>query len=165
MAEGDEPRVIAEFCNYDELINALRARVAELNLSGEQIDRRSGLADHYAQKLLGPNQIRRLGAISLGPFLGALAVRGRLIEDRAAVEKLRRQTTPRQSQFVRSVAVYTKLTTRFLRKIGAKGGENSRKYMSARQARALARRAARARWTKAGAGGDCNAGAGNGAGR
>ena len=143
---GEGPRVICEFSDYDELINGLRLRAAELNLSGEQLDLVSGLPARYRQKLLGPNPIRRLGAISLGPFLGALAVRGLLVEDKAAVERLRRQTTPRKSQFVRSAAVHTNLTTRFLRKIGAKGGENSRKYLGKRLVKRLARRAANARW-------------------
>ena len=147
MAEGEE-RVIAEFSDYDELINALRLRATELNLSGEQVDCYSGLPARYTQKLLGPNPIRRLGAISLGPFLGALAVRGLLVEDKAAVERLRRQTTPRKSQFVRSTAVHTKLTTRFLRKIGAKGGKNSRKYLGKRLVKRLARKAALARWRR-----------------
>ena len=76
MAEGEAPRVIGEFTDYNELITALRARAAELNLSGADADRLSGLPDRYAQKLLGPQQIRRLGATSLGPFLGALALPG-----------------------------------------------------------------------------------------
>ena len=58
MAEGDEPRVIGEFSNYDELINALRKRAAELNLSGETVDSFAGLPARYTQKLLGPNQKR-----------------------------------------------------------------------------------------------------------
>src|SRR6516164_2646663 len=101
MAEGEDPRIVAEFSDYNELITALRLRAAELNLSGEQCDLLSGLPARYSQKLLGPNQIRRLGAISLGPFLGALAVRGLLVEDKAGVERLRNQTTPRKSQFAR----------------------------------------------------------------
>ena len=100
MAEGDG-RVIAAFSDYNELINALRLCAAELNLSGEAIDAVSGLPSRYAGKLLGPNQVRRLGAISLGPFLGALAVRGLLVEDSVALEKLRRQTTPRRNEYER----------------------------------------------------------------
>ena len=146
MADEGAPRVIAEFSNYDEMINGLRLRANELNVSGEQLDAYSGLPSKYAQKLLGPNQIRRLGAISLGPFLGALCVKGQFVEDKAAVEKLLRQTTPRKSEFVRSVAVHGHLTTRFLRKIGKKGGENSRKYLGKRSVKQLARRAANARW-------------------
>ncbi|MFZ2082670.1 MAG: hypothetical protein WAV38_39640, partial [Xanthobacteraceae bacterium] len=124
MSEGEAPRVVAEFSDYDELIDALRQRAAELNISGEQIDRRSGLADRYTQKLLNPNNpIRRLGAISLGPFLGALAVRGLLVEDLAAVEKLRRQTTPRNLSFVRAAPRTIIFTLRFFKKIGRKGAQ------------------------------------------
>src|SRR5262249_47000383 len=149
----DDARVIAEFCNYDELINALRIRAAELNLSGQECDRVSGLPDRYSQKLLGPHQIRRLGALSLGPFLGALAVRGVLVEDKAAVERLRSQTTPRKAQYarpgMRAGSVQISLSDRFMQKIRKKGGENSRKYMSKRLAKQLARKAALARWHRA----------------
>ena len=42
MAEGEGPRVICEFSDYAELINGLRRRAAELNLSGADADRLSG---------------------------------------------------------------------------------------------------------------------------
>ena len=48
---------------------------------------------------------------------------------------------------MRSVAVHA-VTTRFLRKIGAKGGANSRKYLGKRLVKQLARKAALARWRK-----------------
>ena len=142
----DEPRVLGEFSDYDELISALRARAAELNLSGQAIDTVSGLADRYAAKLLGPQQIRRLGATSFGPFFGALAVRGVLVEDKAAVAKLRSRTTPRNERYVRNGVVHVQLTRRFFQKIGRIGGENSRKYLGKRLVKQLARKAAAARW-------------------
>ncbi len=146
----ERPRVIAEFSNYDELINALRLRAAELNLSGEQIDCYAGLPARYAQKLLGPNPVRRLGSISLGPFLGALGVRCILVEDETSVERIRRQITPRKAQYarngMRAGSVQISLTSRFMQQIRKKGGENSRKYMSKRLAKQLAKRAAAARW-------------------
>src|SRR6516165_1160445 len=132
--------------------NSDAGRAAELNLSGEQVDLVSGLPARYTQKLLGPNQIRRLGAISLGPFLGALAVRGLLVEDKAAVERLRSQTTPRKAQYARpgmhAGSVHVLLTGRFMKKIRQKAGENSRKYLGKRLRKQLARRAAAARWKK-----------------
>jgi hypothetical protein len=148
MAEG-EARVICEFSDYDELINGLRLRAAELNLSGEQIDGVSGLASRYSQKLLGPAQVRRLGAISFGPFLGALAVRGVLVEDRTALEKLRRRTTPRQNQFVRAGATHVTLTFRFMQKIGRLGAQARIDNSTKQQRSAWARKAAIARWRKA----------------
>ena len=142
----DAPRVLGEFSDYDELISALRARANELNLSGQAIDTVSGLADRYAAKLLGPQQIRRLGATSFGPFFGALAVRGVLVEDKAAVAKLRSRTTPRNERYVRNGVVHVQLTRRFFQKIGRIGGENSRKYLGKRLIKQLARKAAAARW-------------------
>jgi hypothetical protein len=107
MAEGDAPpKIVGEFSDYNELITALRARAASLNLSGPAIDSLSGLPDRYAQKLLGPAAVRRLGMTSLGPFFGALAVRALLIEDKAAVARLRSRTSPRQSQYARRVSLY-----------------------------------------------------------
>ena len=49
---GEGPRVICEFSDYDELINGLRLRAAELNLSGEQVDLVSGLPARYTQNFL-----------------------------------------------------------------------------------------------------------------
>ena len=148
MADEGAPRVIAVFSNYDEMINGLRLRANELNVSGEQLDAYSGLPSKYAQKLLGPNQIRRLGAISLGPFLGALCVKGQFVEDKAAVEKLLRQTTPRKAQYVRGGATYLTLTTRFMQKIGRKGAQARVDNSTKEQRREWARKAAIARWRK-----------------
>jgi hypothetical protein len=147
MAEGDEPRVIGEFANYDEMIAALRARAAELNLSGETIDAVSGLASRYAQKLLGPHQVRRLGATSLGPFFGALAVRGVLVEDKAAVAKLRSRTTSRNGSYVRDAPSII-LTVRFFQKIGRLGAQARINNSTKQQRQEWARKAAAARWRK-----------------
>jgi hypothetical protein len=148
----DEPRVIGEFSNYDEMIAALRVRAAELNLSGHSIDSLSGLPDRYAQKLLGPNAVRRLGMTSLGPMYGALGVSALLIENKAAAARIRSQTTPRNNSYVRdgmrAGSVHLMLTDRFMRKIRKKGGENSRKYLGKRLVKQLARKAAAARWAK-----------------
>jgi hypothetical protein len=145
MAAGDEPRVICEFSDYAELLNGLRRRAAELNLSGETLDCVSGLPAKYAQKLLGPSQIRRLGATSFGPFLGALAVRGVLVEDRTALEKLRSQTTPRQDVYVRADATHVTLTFRFMQKIGRLGAKARIATTTKQQRQEWARKAATAR--------------------
>jgi hypothetical protein len=145
---GDERRVIGEFSNYDELLNVLRARRAELNLSGQELDSVSNLPDRYSQKLLGPHQLRRLGATSLGSFFGALALRGVLVEDKAAVERLRRQTTARNLSYVRGGATHLTLTTRFMQKIGRLGAQARIDNSTKQQRQEWARQAAIARWRK-----------------
>jgi hypothetical protein len=148
MAEGDErPRVLGEFTNYDEMIAALRARAAELNLSGQSIDSLSGLAERYAAKLLGPAQVRRLGATSLGPFFGALGVRGVLVEDKAAIAKVRSRTTPRNGSYVRSAPSIV-FTVRFFKRIGRKGAQARIDNSTKQQRQEWARNAANARWRK-----------------
>jgi hypothetical protein len=81
-----------------------------------------------------------------------LAVRGVLLEDKAAVERLRRRTTPRKAQYarpgMRAGSVQISLTDRFMQKIRKKGGQNSRKYLPKRLVKQLARKAALARWRK-----------------
>jgi hypothetical protein len=130
----DDERVIGEFTNYDEMIAALRARAAELNLSGEAIDNLSGLTARHSQKLLGPHQIRRLGAISLGPFFGALAVRGVLLEDRAALAKLRsRRITPRNGSYVRPSYTLVSVTDRKWAKIQKLGRQARWKKLTPQQ--------------------------------
>jgi hypothetical protein len=80
-------RQLAEATTYDGLIAAFRNRAAELQVAGETIDEVAGLPARYSAKLLGPNQIRRIGAISLGPLLGALALKLVIVEDEDALRQ------------------------------------------------------------------------------
>jgi hypothetical protein len=146
MAEGDEPKVVAEFVDYGGLIDGLRRRAAELNLSGETIDAVSGLPSRYSAKLLGPQQIRKIGATSLGPFFGALAVRGVLLEDRAALARLRK-TPVRNLSYVRSTPS-TVFTVRWFRSIGRKGAQARIANSTKQQRQEWARNAAITRWRK-----------------
>jgi hypothetical protein len=145
MAEDD---VFATWSDYNEMINSLRLRAADLNLSGADADRISGLPERYAQKLLGPNQVRRLGACSLGPFLGALCLKGQFVEDKAALERLRRRTTPRRNEYVRTDATHVVLTFRFMQKIGRLGAQARIDNSTKAQRQEWARQAAIARWRK-----------------
>jgi len=146
LAEDDEPRVIADVTSYEQMLAALRARVNELQLNGERFDEFAGLPRGYLSKLIGAKPIRRLGMTSFAPVLAGLGLRLLVIEDNAATERLKNKLPPRNQSYVRSVAVHTNVTTRFLRKIGAKGGENSRKFLGKRLVKQLARKAAAARW-------------------
>jgi hypothetical protein len=145
MVEDAEPKVVGEFRDYDALLSVLRQRAAELNLAGQELDRVSGLPDRYAQKLLGPRPVRRLGPVSFAPFLGALGLRAVLVEDKAALDKVRRQTTPRNSSFVRAAPSIV-LTVRYFKRIGRKGAQARVDNSTKEQRREWARKAAIARW-------------------
>jgi len=58
-----------------ELVEVIRRRVAELNLSYETIDDVAGLPGRYTNKLLSDRPRKGLGEMSLGAILGAVALR------------------------------------------------------------------------------------------
>ena len=134
MAQSERPRVIADVSSYEQMLAALRLRAHELQIAGEHFDEYSGLPRGYLSKLIGARPVRRLGMTSFAPVLVGLGLRLLIIEDQDATKRLKNRLPPRNESYVRSVAVHTNLTTRFLRKIGAKGGENSRKYLGKRLA-------------------------------
>jgi hypothetical protein len=142
-----EPRTVATFSEYNELLDGLRARVAELNVAGHTIDHVGGLPVGFTQKVLGPRQVRRIGMLSLGAIFGALGLKGQLVEDPEAFARVAGRLNPRK---MRTCAVQARiefsLTRRFYRKIGRIGGRLSRSKMSKKRASELGRRAAMARW-------------------
>ena len=58
MAEGDGPRVVAEFSDYAGMLEALRRRVNELALNGERFDEYAGLPRGYLSKLVRAKPVR-----------------------------------------------------------------------------------------------------------
>jgi hypothetical protein len=85
--------------NYDDLIDAIRTRVAELCISRNELDHLAGIANGHSGKLLGPGRIKRFGRITLGPTLGAIGCKLILVEDPAATAKtLARRKLVEESQ-------------------------------------------------------------------
>ena len=80
----------------DDIVAALRARRDELNISHETIDAIALYADGYTSKLLAPEPMKGLGHISLPSLLEALGCALVLVEDSAAVERMRGKWTPRK---------------------------------------------------------------------
>jgi hypothetical protein len=64
-----------------ELLDALRARRDELQVSHQTIDHVAGFPDGYAGKLLAPEPIKNLGWLSFGLALDALGVALILVEN------------------------------------------------------------------------------------
>jgi hypothetical protein len=63
------------------LVEAIRRRKDELNISNETIDAIAGFQSGYAGKVLAPKPIRHVGYMSLGLILGALGVGLEVVED------------------------------------------------------------------------------------
>ncbi len=81
-------RVLAEAADYVSLLDAFRARAAELGITRLEIDEIGGLTSGRASKLLAPIPIKGFGRTSLGPLLGALALKLVVVEDPAMLPRV-----------------------------------------------------------------------------
>jgi hypothetical protein len=79
-----------------DLIDEIRARRDELQITHECIDDVAGLSSGYASKLLAPDPIKHLGPMSFEAVLGALGVALVLVEDSAQVARVSPHWTKRK---------------------------------------------------------------------
>jgi hypothetical protein len=146
-------RVIAEFADYNGMLAAIRLRCQEQQIAvgSPDVAALAGIADGYLAKLTSPKAPRRLGAISMGPILAVLGCRLVLVEDRKMMERYTNRLPKRNETCLHAGTVHFALSGKHMRAIRRKGGANSRKNLGKRLRRALARKAAQARWRKAAA--------------
>jgi len=122
MADDERPRIPATFDSYDGMLNAIRARVNELQVTGTALDHFIGLPLGYYSKLAGANPIRRLGMTSLAPVLNGLGLKCQFVEDQEATLRLKKRVPPRNGSYVRAAPSIV-LTVRFFKKIGRMGAQ------------------------------------------
>jgi len=149
MAEGEGPRVIADVRSYAEMLAALRARVAELQVNGERFDEYAGLPRGYLSKLVGANPVRRLGMTSFQAVLAGLGLRLLVIEDPAATERLKNKLLPRNSSYVRGVTTHWTLTDKIWRRRQNNGRKIRWEKLTKEQRSEVMRVLAKRRWGKA----------------
>jgi hypothetical protein len=132
-------RVLGEVHDYSDLTDIMRARSTELELSREALDARAGTQPGYSSKLLCPRPMRRASFDTLSYLLPALGIKLIAVAD----ESVRHGD---RAPGRHAATVHFVFSARHMKQIQRKGGANSRKNLSKAKARALARRAARARW-------------------
>jgi len=145
-AEDEPPRIVATFDSYAGMLDAIRARVNELQVSGERLDEYVGLPRGYYSKIAGAKPIRRLGMTSFAPVLNGLGLKCQFIEDQGATERLKNRLPPRNGSYVRADATHVVLTFRFMQKIGRLGAQARIDNSTKQQRQEWARKAAAARW-------------------
>jgi hypothetical protein len=147
---GDEPRVLADVGSYEQMLAALRSRINELQISGENLDEYAGLPRGYLSKLTGVKPIRRLGMTSFGPVLAGLGLRLLVIEDPDATARLKNSLPPRNGSYVRTMQADAcmVLTPRILKRIRQLGGKARMARLTPQQRSKFARKGAMARWRK-----------------
>ena len=144
-------RIIADgIVEYSDFMQALRARVDELQIQGDSFCEFAGLPRGYLSKLLTIRSVRRVGMQSMGPLLSAMGVKLQMVEDPAGTARLRR-LPPRNLSYVRGMPADAcmVLTPKMLARIRKLGGRARMAQMTAKERRALGRKAAAARWRKA----------------
>lgn len=157
-----EPRLIAEVTDYNSLQAALRQRVVALNISYKTVDNEADLTPGHANKLLSTYPIRALGRTTLGPMLAALGIKIVIIEDPAAQARItaypqHHGSGPKRvlkplSMGVANLPEIRALEKRVLRdlmrKNGRKGGKARKRLVPKGRRTRIARKAAKARWSK-----------------
>jgi hypothetical protein len=155
-----------------ELIEALRKRKEELQLTNMTIDHVSGMQPGYTSKLLAPKPIKNLGPVSFEAILATLGLCVQVVEDPESVKRFSNQWTkrvrptrspkllpspsmsPSIENQVPSVIEVTPAIGRLIRnpewmkEIGLRGNQIRNATMSSWKRKVIARKAAKARWGK-----------------
>src|SRR5262245_40061766 len=98
------------------MLEAIRERVNELQVTGTGLDHCIGLPIGYFSKVAGAKPIRRLGMTSVAPILNGLGLKCQFVEDQEAPQRLKNRVPPRNGSYVRSGATHVVLTFRFMQK-------------------------------------------------
>lgn len=150
-----EPRQLATVKEYDALIEAMRGRLVELNITHATLDRITGLPGGYAGKVLGDARVRSLGPVSFGLLLQALGLKLAVLEDVEAVERMaiRWEERARPDYNANRIASVGKSTIRRMfpviqAEIAKRASDARMVKMKPATRRRVARQAAKARWAK-----------------
>jgi hypothetical protein len=151
-----------------ELLNAIRARRDELNISHETIDSIAGLQSGYTSKLLAPRPIKNLGPMSFGSLLGALGLAVVVVEDPTMCERVSKHWEPRKrpqklpsasisasmpNEIPSEIQITPEIQTQLelmehMKSIAKLGGKRRAKVLGKRARQRIATHAARMRWSK-----------------
>ena len=146
-------RRLSTASNYDELIECIRTRIDELQISQALLEEIAGLTTGHLGKLLGGGRVKNFGALTLFLILEALAVKIVFEEDSDLLRKMERRYERRAEWARRSTGIIRRnispqlklaAVSEYMSEIGRIGGRGRSKCVAASSARA----AAIARWSK-----------------
>ena len=153
---GESERRLADARDYSDLHLVMRAQAEALEVSRATINDVCGLQNGYAEKLLAPSPIKRLGALTFGPMLRTLGLKLVVYTDPAAIAALAHRMPKRDAVHARNGAPVelppsVEEMTQALVKIrmsenGRRGGHARATSLPAKHRARIARKAARARW-------------------
>lgn len=149
-----DARIIATASCYDGLIEGLRTRKAELQLTDAALEALSGLAAGHVGKLLGDLRSKTLGPISLPLMLQGLAVKIAIVEDVEMANKMSGRWEKRERPAVPHAQRTASLGKTTLRRVFShvaramqeRSRDTYRHVTSKAKRKRIAKAAAHARW-------------------
>lgn len=130
--------------HYAGLLAAFRARLAELDVSYGEIEAAARLPERYLAKVVCSPPKRLIHPYTLFNIIAALRLQMQLVPDLSAQPAFRR----RRRKVMLSRPSNVTFTPDQMRMNGIKGGHARVRRLSAARRRAIARKAARARWRR-----------------
>jgi len=144
-----DERALATVTDYDEMIGALRARMAELGVTNETIGAIAGLASGYVGKLLAPSRIKNLGGTSFGLMLQSLGLKLIVVEDAKTTAKMRLRWAMREkAQPTRTIVRMPRATWLFSARSGRRVRKRYLKKLSKSERSQIGTRLVQARWQR-----------------
>lgn len=139
--------------SYDDLIDAFRARKAEIGLSNEECERLGGVTKGHIDKMIGPSRIRNLTPMMFDLFCEMFAIEFHMKPNIEAAERMESRWERRDVSRVHvdthtiGKALIERVKPALFKEIAARLTEG-RKRIKPSTRRRLARQAIRARWKK-----------------
>jgi hypothetical protein len=144
-----DERALAYVHDYDEMIGALRARMAELGVTNETMDYITGLQSGYVGKLLGPSRIKNLGPKSFGAMLQSLGLKIVIVEDAETSEKMKSRWQKREkAKPTRTIVRAPRATWLFSARSGRRVRKRYLKKLSKSERSQIGTRLVQARWQR-----------------
>jgi len=105
--------ILAEVRDYETLLDAIRVRKAQLQLSNDALEQLAGLCEGHLSKLLPQSPTKKAGWFTLSLMLPALGSKLVLVEDPVAMERIRPRLKPRDECHVRRKIKESEMTPRY----------------------------------------------------
>jgi hypothetical protein len=145
--DGGPVKVFASIGSLQDIHNVLRERFEALEFSRATIDAAAGLAHGHAAKLFAEPPIKRFGDLTFFTTIEAAGLRLVLVEDPAAMERVKEHPKRVRSQIRQRVSqrMLESVKSLLFAEMGRAGGKVRAATMSATLASKIGRKAGRAR--------------------
>jgi hypothetical protein len=91
----EAPAPIAVVSDYQSFVATLRRRIIDMNVAVGSVERLAGLSPHHLERILRGS--RAFGPASLGPALGALALKLVVVHDAEQMDRIRHRLPRRHT--------------------------------------------------------------------